>query len=324
MEARADRRRLIGDIGATNARFALIDAKGAIVGMRVLACDDYPTLEAALAAYLAAERGAAPAEAALAVASPVTGDAVTFTNHPWSFSIAAVRERLSLARLLVVNDSAAIALAVPRLGRDARLVVGGGEPAPDQPIAVLGPGTGLGVSALVPSAAGWLAVSGEGGHATMAPADDRESLVLDRMRRRFDHVSAERVLSGPGLVNLYNTLAEIENVPAASFTPAQIADRRIGESDRIAREALAMFCAMLGTVAGNLALTFGARGGVYVAGGIVPRLGSSFAESRFRERFEAKGRFRPYLAAIPTYVVTDPVPAFLGLAALLEGAARES
>jgi glucokinase len=154
----------------------------------------------------------------------------------------------------------------------------------------------------------------------MAPADDRQSAVLDQMRRRFDHVSAERVLSGPGLVNLYNILAEIEGVPAAPFTPAQIADRHIGETDPLAHEALAMFCAMLGSMAGNLALMLGARGGIYIAGGIVPRLGAYFAASGFREGFEAKGRFRPYLAAIPTYVVTYPIPAFLGLAALLDRA----
>ncbi|HZB91739.1 MAG TPA: glucokinase [Stellaceae bacterium] len=311
--------RLIGDIGATNARFARLDAAGSIVRTRVFACDDFLTVEAAIAAYLAEEPTLPrPEEAALAVASPVTGDAVTLTNHPWSFSIAALRERLGLTRLLVVNDFAATALAVQRLKPEERSAIGGGAPAADQPIGVIGPGTGLGVSALVPTPSGWIALSGEGGHATMPPADRRESEVLEHMRRRFDHVSAERVLSGPGLVNLYNTLAEIDDVPAAPFTPAQIADRRIGESDPLAREALALFCAMLGTVAGDLALTLGARGGVYIAGGIVPRLGASFAASRFRERFEAKGRFSTYLSAIPTYVITHPIPALLGLAALLD------
>ena len=138
------------------------------------------------------------------------------------------------------------------------------------------------------------------------------------MRRRFDHVSCERALSGQGLVNLYNILCELAGEPAAPFTPAQIADRQIGETEPLVREALDMFCSMLGSVAGNLALILGARGGVYIAGGIVPRLGARFAESRFRERFEAKGRFRSYLAAIPTYVVTHPVPAFLGLAKQLD------
>jgi glucokinase len=313
-------RRLIGDIGATNARFALVDIAGQVQRTRVLACDDYPTIEDALTAYLG-EDGASeqPREAALAVASPITSDHVTLTNHPWSFTISGLKRHFGLSRLIVLNDFTANALAMPHLEAEERLAVGGGSPVPDMPIGVLGPGTGLGVSGLIPAQGGaWIALAGEGGHITMAPADERESIVLDRMRRRFDHVSAERALSGQGLVNLYNILAEIEGVPAAPYSPAQIADHHIGVSDPLVRAALAMFCAMLGTVAGNLALTLGARGGVYIAGGIVPRLGASFAESEFRERFEAKGRFKHYLTAIPTYVVTHAIPAFLGLTAVLD------
>ena len=312
---------LIGDIGATNARFALAAANGAVQHTRVLACDDYATISDAIAAYLAADALPKPHAAALAVASPVTGDMVTLTNHPWSFSIAALQHHFGLDRLLVVNDFTANALAMPHLAPQERLAIGGGSPVPGTPIAVLGPGSGLGVSGLIPAPNGWMALAGEGGHATMPPADERESVVLDHMRRRFDHVSAERVLSGPGLVNLYQTLCEIEGVPAAPFTPAQIADRRIGESEPLCRAALEMFCTMLGTVAGDLALTLGARAGVYIAGGIVPRLGAHFAETGFRERFEAKGRFGPYLSAIPTYVVTHPIPAFLGLVSLLDAKA---
>jgi glucokinase len=311
--------RLVGDIGATHARFALLGAGGAIEHVRVLACDDYPGIDDALAAYFAEERiDTLPGEAALAIAAPVLGDAVTLTNHPWSFTASGLRRHLKLARLIVVNDFAAVAMAAPRLKQDERVAVGGGKPVDGEAIGVLGPGTGLGMAGLVSIDGGWRALPGEGGHATMAAATDRESAVLNRLRRRFDHVSIERVLSGNGLVNLYNALAEIEGVPAADYTAAHIADRHIDESDPLAREALAMFCAMLGTVAGNLALTLGASGGVYIAGGIVPRLGPSFAASSFRERFEAKGRFRPYLAAIPTYVVTQSIPAFLGLAVLLD------
>jgi glucokinase len=310
--------RLIADIGATNARFALAGADG-IERTRILACDDYASLSDAIAAYYALEHvPALPREAALAVASPVTGDAVTLTNHPWSFSVSALERQLGLDRLRVVNDFTANALAMPHLGPADRLQVGGGAPVAGAPVAVLGPGSGLGMSGLVPTPSGFVPLPSEGGHATMPPATARESQVLDRMRRRYDHVSAERVLSGPGLVNLYNILCEIEGERAAPFTPAQIADRHIGETNPLAHAALEMFCAMLGTVAGNLALILGARGGVYVAGGIVPRLGAAFAETEFRARFEAKGRFQPYLAAIPSYVVTHPIPAFVGLAALLD------
>ena len=239
------------------------------------------------------------------------------TNHPWSFSIAALKARFGFERLEVINDFTAQALALPRLGADERMAVGGGTAAAGAPLAVLGPGSGLGVSGLVPCAAGWVALTGEGGHATMSPASDRESAVLDHMRRRFDHVSAERVLSGPGIVNLYNTLAEIDAIPSKGYTAAQITDLAMRGEDPVCVEATAMFCAMLGTVAGNLALTLGARGGLFIAGGIVPRLGHYFADSPFRARFQAKGRFEPYLAAIPTYVVTHPLAAFLGCAALL-------
>ena len=312
---------LIADVGATNARFAVISPAGGLQRPRVLACEDFPTIHGAIAAYLQDELPLTDVRrleaAALAIAGPVTGDEVALTNHPWSFSIDELRGHLALDRLCVLNDFAAVAAAIPHLGADERTQVGGGEPLPDAPIGVLGPGSGLGVGGIIPCAPGWLPLPGEGGHATMAPANSRESAVLDRMRAHYDHVSAERTLSGPGLVDLYNTLTEIDGVPAISYTAPQITNTAVCDSDSYCREAVDMFCAMLGTVAGNLALTLGARGGVYVAGGIVPKLGDRFAGSSFRERFEAKGRLRPYLAQIPTYVVTHPFPAFLGLAALL-------
>jgi len=312
---------LIADVGATNARFAVVSPEGGLQRPRVLACEDYATIHGAIAVYLVEDLPLTDVRrleaAALAIAGPVTGDRVTLTNHPWSFSIDELRGALEIEHLHVVNDFAAVAAAMPYLEADERVQIGGGEPLPDAPIGVLGPGSGLGVGGLVPTAGGWLPLPGEGGHATMAAANARERAVLDRMRARYDHVSAERVLSGPGLVDLYNTLAEIDGVPAVACTAAQITDPAACESNIHCGEAVEMFCAMLGTVAGNLALTLGARGGVYVAGGIVPKLGSRFAVSAFRERFEAKGRLRPYLAQIPTYVVTHPFPAFLGLAALL-------
>ena len=310
--------RLLGDVGGTNARFAIYDS-GKAKSVCVIPVDDYATIREAIEAYLAAEGVAKPLRAAaLAVASPVTGDAVKLTNHPWSFSISELRRDLQVERLEVINDFTANALAVPQLRPEERLAIGGGGAVSNTPIAVLGPGTGLGVSGLIPTTGGWTALAGEGGHATMAAGDDRESDVLARLRRRYGHVSAERVLSGPGLVNLYQTLAELAGAKVESYTPAQISDRAIGEEEPLCRDALEMFCAMLGEMAGNLALTLGARGGVYLAGGIVPRLGARFAESRFRERFEGKGRFRGYLALIPTFVITAKEPAFLGLADILD------
>lgn len=311
--------RILGDVGGTNARFAVYDEDRRIKRVRVMPVDDYATLGEAIEAYLAAEGIGKPLRAAaLAIASPVTGDEVTLTNHPWSFSVSKLRSDLQAERLDVINDFTANALAVPHLRAEERMPIGGGKAVPDTPIAVIGPGTGLGVSGLIPARGSWSPLAGEGGHATMAAIDDQESEVLARLRRRFGHVSAERVLSGQGLVNLYQTLAEIAGVAVESYTPAQISDHAMGEEEPVCRAAVAMFCAMLGGMAGNLALTLGARGGVYIAGGIVPRLGRIFVESRFRERFESKGRFRAYLSAIPTFVITAREPAFLGLAEILD------
>jgi glucokinase len=309
---------LVGDVGATNARFGLVSPDGAILHSSTFADADFGEIGVAIETYLA-ERGdlPMPRRGALAIAGPVTGDQIRMTNHPWSFSLVALRDRLGLGQLVAINDFTAVALAVPLLSPVDRLAVGGGAPVEGRPIAVLGPGSGLGVSGLIPAGAGWVALAGEGGHITMAPANEREAAVLGEMRQRFDHVSAERCLSGPGLVNLYNSLAALGSVPAAPYTAAQIADPETAARDPLCREAMAMFCAMLGTIAGDLALTLGAQGGVYIAGGIVPRLGARFVDSLFRARFEAKGRMSAQLRAVPSYVVTHPLPAFLGCAAAL-------
>jgi glucokinase len=309
---------LVGDIGATHARFGLVSPDGKLLHSQTLADEDYSTIDDALTAFLA-DRGPLPLprQGAIAIASPITGDLVAMTNHPWTFSVLALKSRFAFDRLEVINDFTALAMALPRLADGDRQAIGGGAAVARAPIGVIGPGSGLGVSGLIPSGRGWIALTGEGGHATMPPATDREGAVLERMRRHFDHVSAERALSGPGLVNLYNTLAVIDGVPAEGYTAAQITDLALRAEDSLCVEATTMFCAMLGTTAGNLALTLGARGGVYIGGGIVPRLGRLFLDSPFRERFEAKGRFRSYLEAIPTFVVTHPMPAFLGCTALL-------
>jgi glucokinase len=315
---------LVGDIGATHARFGLVSPDGRLLHSRTLADEEYRSIDDALAAFLA-DRGAfpMPRQGAIAIASPITGDHVSMTNHPWSFSVLELKTRFGFGRLEVINDFTALAMALPRLTPDDVRAIGGGSAAAGAPIGVLGPGSGLGVSGLVPCGRSWIPLTGEGGHVTMAASTDREGAVLDRMRRHFDHVSAERALSGPGLVNLYDALAAIDGVPAKGFTAAQITDLALRAEDPLCAETTTMFCAMLGTVAGNLALTLGARGGVYIGGGIVPQLGQMFLDSPFRERFEAKGRFRSYLQAIPTFVVTHPLPAFIGCAAVLAQAADQ-
>ncbi len=310
---------LVADVGGTNVRFARVGTDGRPSDLLTFRAEDHDGLAEAAAAYLEATKHLPrPRQAAFAIASPITGDAVTMTNRrDWSFSITALRDALRLERLEVVNDFMAVALSLPRLGESDLMKVGGGEPVADAPRAVLGPGTGLGLSLLVPAAGRWHALAAEGGHATMAPADDRESEVLRLLRMRYTHVSIERVVSGQGLVNLYETLAMLDGVRADALEPADIS-RRAADGAPYCSEALEMMCRMLGTAASDLALTAGARGGIYIGGGIVPRLGDMFVQSGFRRRFESKGRFTGYVSAIPTWVIVNPVPAFLGLAALLE------
>jgi glucokinase len=301
--------RLLADVGGTNARFALQTPGGKPESVHKVRTGDFESLEAAIRDYLS-RTGARPKRAAIAVASPVTHDKIEMTNHAWSFSVAALGTALSVAELRVINDFEAVALSLPRLQEAERRQVGGGAAAPGAPLAVIGPGTGLGVAALVQ---GW-AVPTEGGHVTMPACDEREAEILARIRARLGHVSAERVLSGMGLQNLYRALGPDGEPPE----PDEISTHALDGSDTRAVAALDMFCAMLGTVAGNLALTLGARGGVYIAGGIVRRFADFFARSAFRDRFEDKGRFREYLAPIPVWIIGIENPALIGLAALLD------
>jgi glucokinase len=309
---------LIADIGGTNARFALVAPDSGLAERpEVLPCARFPGPAEAARAYLAhLALSEPPRRAAFAVASPVLGDRIAMTNHAWRFSVSDVKDSLNLERLDVVNDFTAVALAAPRLTDADKAAVGGGVPQAGRPIAVLGPGTGLGVSAMVPTPGGWQPLATEGGHITMPAADHRDAEVLDWLRARWGHVSAERVLSGPGLVNLYEALAGISGEPAPPLSPEELTHRALA-GEFLPKAALDMFFAMLGTIAGDLALTVGALGGVLIAGGIVPRLIEPLRASDFRRRFEDKGRFRSYLQGIPVHVVTHPYPAFLGLAGLV-------
>jgi glucokinase len=311
------RSRLIGDIGGTNARFAIAE-KGTVGEMTILPTQDHPTFEHAIRTYLEGLSDADGArEAAFAIAGPVSGDRITFTNRQsWTFSIAALRSRLGLDRLDIVNDFTANALSLPYLTPDDIEKVGGGAAVPGGPMGILGPGTGLGVSGLIAKNGGWIALAGEGGHATLPAASAREAAVVEYLRGKYGHVSAERLLSGQGLVDLHAALATIDGVTVTAKEPPEITEAALDGTDARARETVDTFCAVLGTVAGDLALTLGATGGIYIAGGIVPRLGTVFAGSPFRKRFEFKGRMSPFNAAIPTFVVTHQAPAMIGLANL--------
>ena len=312
--------RLLGDIGGTNARWAWQSAPGApLQDISVMGCEASASLYEAAASYLAARGGEAPRTACIGVATAVTGDDIGFTNSPWSFSIAALKQALGVERCLVINDFTALAMSLPTLGASDLQAIGGGQAVRGAPIALLGPGTGLGVSGLLTSPTGACsALSGEGGHVTLAPANELESELLRCLRARHGHVSAERVLSGFGLVNLYQASCDLLGYTLRDLEAADITRAAIAQTDSACQQAVSLFASFLGNVAGNLALTLGARGGVYIGGGIVPRLGQAFDAALFRQRFEEKGRFEAYLQAIPTWVITAATPALLGASRALD------
>ncbi len=308
--------KLIADIGGTNARFALLEGDIATDEV-VLACADFPTLVAAAEHYLNAVGAVGvrrPARAAMAIAGAITGDHIRMTNHVWQFSAAATRRELHLDRLIFLNDFTALAMAIRHLPPHELEQIGGGRSVPGAAVALLGPGTGLGVSGLVPSGEHWIPLQGEGGHVTLSVMNEREMYVLAQLRQRFSHVSAERVLSGPGLVNLYDALCAVEGVRPETLTPPEITEHALAGTCKLCLETVSMFCGLLGTLSGNLVLTLGAVGGLYIGGGIVPQLGSFFTTSAFRDRFEDKGRYADYLADVPIYVIRSELPAFVGLA----------
>jgi glucokinase len=318
--------RLLADIGGTNARFAWQAGPGAPVEAALsLPCAEHGSLSDALLSYLQRTGRALPPACAIAIANPVLGDRVAMTNHHWAFSIAELKAQLGLHELLVVNDFTALALALPALAPGELRQVGGGVPVAGWPLALIGPGTGLGVSGLVPDGrGGWLPLQGEGGHATLGGTNARERAVIEFLAQRHGHVSAERAVCGQGLVDIDRALAWLDTPggtpdAAAARSAADITAAALEQGEPRAAEALDLFCAFLGIAAGNLALTLGAKGGVYVGGGIVPRLGARFEASPFRARFDGKGRLSPFVADIPVFVIdTTASPALLGAAHALD------
>jgi glucokinase len=314
--------RLLGDVGGTNVRLAWQEAPGGPLQRAAsLACADFDSLLTAMRHYLAGQGGLRPRWCAFGIANPVVGDRVRMTNRDWSFSVSELQQALGLERLLVINDFVALALSLPSLDSSQLRQVGGGVPAGSAPRALIGPGTGLGVSGLLPGASGSLVpINGEGGHVTLAAADDYEAAVIASLRRRFSHVSAERAISGQGLENLYAAVCEVEGVGAQPLAAPDVTRLDSDARDPQCVRAVDLFFSFLGSVAGNLALTLGARGGVYVGGGIVGRLGDRIDRSGFRSRFEGKGRFSQYLSEIPTWalVTTGLSPALIGASLALD------
>jgi glucokinase len=308
---------LLGDIGATNARFALL-ADGVLSAVRRVEVRHYPHFFDAIEVFLKEESLAAVATRALfAVAGPVKGDRFKFTNCSWTIDSQEMQSRFDFQAVRIINDFEATALSLPHLLAKDVLPLGGGHAVAGAPMVVLGPGSGLGVAGLVGEGPRRIVVASEGGHVTLAAASSREDAVLDQLRQRFGHVSAERVLSGPGLVNLYGAIAEIDGIGVQRREASEITNAALDGTCPTSSAALDMFCAMLGGFAGNAALTYGARGGIYIAGGIAPRILDYLAGSEFRARFVQKGRFKNYLEAIPTQVIIHSEASFLGLMSLV-------
>jgi len=307
---------LLGDIGATNARFAL--ATESVIGpVTTFEVNRFARFTDVVNLFLRDHSDRSRLWHALfAIAAPIDGERCVLTNSPWVIEAAELQAIFGLQAELL-NDFAAVANSLPLLGPADLAKLGGGASDKTSPMAVLGPGTGLGVACLIRRGDKRVVIASEGGHATLAATCDREERIIQHLRQRFGHASAERALSGPGLENIYRAIGAVDKVEIALQNATQITRSALrGECD-IAVEALNVFCAFLGSFAGNVALTFDARGGVYIAGGISPRIVDFMRRSQFRVRFEAKGRFQQYLKSIAVHVITHPAAAFIGLKSFL-------
>ena len=326
---------LLADIGGTHARFALADTRHAAPlvedSIRQFEVSAFASLNDAAMFYLrevALSAGRAQ-QAVFAVAGRVDGDNARITNHPWTISRPDTLAALDLRRLQLVNDFAAQAMAVNLLTAMSLQAIG--PPIPelhasgDRTYAVLGPGTGLGVSAMIRRDGRSHVLQTEGGHVSFAATDALEAAVLERMVRRFGRVSNERLISGGGLVNLHQALADIEGISVAPLQPHEVS-AGAARGEPLCRRAMDLFCSVFGAIAGDLVLTLGAWDGVFLTGGLVPKLLSELKASSFRARFEAKGRFAPAMAGVPTLAVLHPQAGLLGAAAFAQresaGAAR--
>ncbi|GLZ89174.1 glucokinase [Metapseudomonas resinovorans] len=310
---------LVGDIGGTNARFALWRERK-LESVRVLATADFAGPEEAIRHYLAG-LGCAPGDIGtlcLAVAGPVDGEHFRFTNNHWQLDRSALCRALLVDELLLINDFSAMALGMIRLHGDEKLQVCAGVADPDSPAVVIGPGTGLGVGILLPLDEGrWKALPGEGGHVDLPIGNVREATLWQQLHGQLGHVSAENVLSGNGLLQLYRAVCAVDGHAPRLASPAEVSAAALA-GEPIAEDVLELFCSWLGRVAGNIVLTLGGRGGVYIVGGMVPRFAAFFQQSGFARAFADKGCMSGYVEGIPVWLVTAEHPGLIGAGVALE------
>ena len=313
---------IVADIGGTNARFALVTGKTdtdfKIEQISILPGANFASFEEAIQNYLDSLGDIQPTAASIAIAGPVDGDQFKMTNLSWSFSREGLKTRFGFEKLEVINDYTALAMSSSILTKAHLIELKAGDLNPTANKAILGPGTGLGVAGLVYTPAGWVPVPSEGGHVNIAPSTAFEAEIIKAAMSTLGHVSAESFLSGQGLVNLYDAVCAVTGVSAQTYQPQDVSGKALEGSDGECVQALERFCSFLGAVSGNLALTYGAKGGVYVAGGIVPRMLDFIKGSEFNMRFASKGIMSHYVEPIPVNIFDHPETAFLGAAAWLE------
>ncbi|MDA7746989.1 glucokinase [Psychromonas sp.] len=308
---------VVADVGGTNIRLAVLDTfNGEMSKLREYPCAQFITLDAALAQYFATLTGTVT-HLCIGIASAMENDFVKMLNLNWQFSKVALKEKLALEALYVINDYTAISLAVPFIEEADKIKIGTGEEVPNSVKAIFGAGTGLGVSHLIKCEEKWVSLDGEGGHTSFAPNTRQQIDVLLLLQDQFGHVSSERLLSGQGLVNIYHSLCRLAGKQPNYFEAAEISKSAISGDCELAVQTLNFFCQAMGSFAGNLALSLDCKGGIYIAGGIVPRFIEFFKNSEFREYFETKGRFKEYLSNIPTYLITHKNPGLLGASVYL-------
>lgn len=316
---------LVADIGGTNARFGLVDIEGVrepdpdytARSQKTLKCADYGHIADMIRAYADALGSPLPPFACLAIAGPIYNGRVRMTNLQWEFSIAELERDLGMEALDVINDFAALAYAMPHLSGSELHQLHAGEPERDAPMLALGPGTGFGMAALVPCDGHWKILPTEGGHCNFAPGTPEEIAILQHMMHSHIHVSVENLLSGGGLVSIYKALASLSGQQPENFSPADISQHGQAGTDELCRSTLDAFCGMLGSVAGDKALSLGARGGVYLGGGIVPKLANYIHHTTLLERFTHKGPMSGYVERIPLNMIVKDTAALVGTAAWL-------
>lgn len=306
----------VADVGGTNIRVATVTADG-IANIRKYLCNDFATIDLALKQYFSDVETTFTA-GCIAIACPVTGDEVAMTNHSWVFSQRALTQQLNLDALFVINDFTAVAHSLPVLSGEQLVQIGSGTANPQGNVVVFGPGTGLGVEHMQLSEQGWTTLDGEGGHVDFAPVDETDLVVWRYLHGKLDRVSAEDVLSGRGLLHIYQALALDAGKPLSVTEPAQVTEKALSGECDTCLAALQQFCRIMGSFAGNLALNLATTGGVFIGGGIATRFTDLLMNSDFRARFEAKGRMKHYVQPIPTYLINEPDHGLLGASAYLQ------